>query len=198
MRMFTRADELPEGVARLPVKSIHLNRSPIVIGNLRTLSPAMAERWGLDVDGAQQFAEKAGAMPELTAKMSTVWREVYRQPSSDTPDVDEDLYGGFISNADRRQLNRARSLAPQALATARFSFEDGRLDELLLRYRARNFPETLTTDEAQQWREHCAARLAGVDGWQQQLADLRAGADARGQAVLAALSEYALNLGGGK
>jgi exodeoxyribonuclease-1 len=197
-RIFTKADALPEGVARLPLKNIHLNRSPVVIRDLRTLSPEMAVRWGLDVDAAQKFARKAAASPEMESKMASVWREVYRQSSEAVPDEDEDLYGGFISNADRRQLNRARSLAPQALAAARFSFEDGRLDELLFRYRARNFPDTLSIDEAQHWREHCAARLGqgprSVETLVQEIAELRACADAKGQAVLDALQDYAQHL----
>ena len=45
-RMFTRADALPEGVTRLPIKTIHLNKSPVVIANLKTLSPEMAARLG--------------------------------------------------------------------------------------------------------------------------------------------------------
>ena len=60
-RMFTRTDDLPKGVQRLPVKSVHLNRSPIVIGDLRTLSPAMAKRWGVDVVAAQKFADERTA-----------------------------------------------------------------------------------------------------------------------------------------
>ncbi|MFO8212153.1 exodeoxyribonuclease I, partial [Pseudomonas aeruginosa] len=31
--------------------------------------------------------------------------------------------------------------------------------ELLFRYRARNFPETLSTAEQEQWREFCRCRL---------------------------------------
>src|SRR5690606_27007311 len=30
-RLFTRTAELPEGVERLPLKSVHLNRSPMVV-----------------------------------------------------------------------------------------------------------------------------------------------------------------------
>ncbi|MDQ5896023.1 MAG: exodeoxyribonuclease, partial [Pseudomonadota bacterium] len=37
LRLFTRADALPEGVTRLPVKTIHINKCPIVISNLKTL-----------------------------------------------------------------------------------------------------------------------------------------------------------------
>ena len=45
-RMFTRSDELPEGVTRLPIKTIHINKSPVVIANLKTLTPAMAQALG--------------------------------------------------------------------------------------------------------------------------------------------------------
>jgi exodeoxyribonuclease-1 len=44
-RLYTRQDDLPEGETRLPIKTIHINKSPIVIGNLRALGDA-AERWG--------------------------------------------------------------------------------------------------------------------------------------------------------
>jgi exodeoxyribonuclease-1 len=36
LRMFTRSADLPEGVTRLPVKSVHLNKSPMLVGNLKT------------------------------------------------------------------------------------------------------------------------------------------------------------------
>ncbi|MDE2369915.1 MAG: exodeoxyribonuclease I, partial [Burkholderiales bacterium] len=45
-RLYTRADELPAGESRLPIKTIHVNKSPIVIGNLRVLGDAAA-RWSL-------------------------------------------------------------------------------------------------------------------------------------------------------
>ena len=54
-RIYTRADELPTGELRLPIKTIHVNKSPIVIGNLRTLGDA-APRWGLDVEQALRHA----------------------------------------------------------------------------------------------------------------------------------------------
>jgi exodeoxyribonuclease I len=202
-RMFTKTDELPAGVDRLPVKSVHLNRSPIVISDLRTLSPEMAERWGMDVGAAQKFAEHAAAMPALAAKMATVWRDVYRQPQGEAPDVDEDLYGGFVGNNDRRQLNRVRTLSPQALATARISFEDGRLEELLFRYRARNFADTLAPDEKTQWKEYCATRLKdggvhSVSALLQEIERLSETADEQGKAVLSALREYAQGMVSGK
>ena len=155
-RMFTRSDELPEGVSRLPVKSIHINKSPIVVGNLKTLSPAMAEKWGIDVAQALRHAEIAVRAPDAGG----LWAEVYQRPTGDAvQDVDGDLYGGFVGNNDRRVLNRLRNLSPDQLMAARPSFDDSRLEEILFRYRARNFPGLLGDEEALRWQQHCAERL---------------------------------------
>ncbi|MDE1949663.1 MAG: exodeoxyribonuclease I, partial [Burkholderiales bacterium] len=91
-RLYTRADELPEGVTRLPIKTLHVNQSPIVIGNLKTVAP-VRERWGLDIDAALRHAEKARA---LGRSLDPLWAEVFRRaPAAAAPDVDQDLYGGF-------------------------------------------------------------------------------------------------------
>ena len=193
-RMFSRADALPEGVTRLPIKSIHLNKSPMLVANLKTLSPAMAERWGIDVAQGRLHAQAAAAGPD----MSAVWAEVYQRPGSDeSVDVDEDLYGGFIGNGDRRLLESLRKESPARLATARPSFEDARLVELLFRYRARNFPETLSDEEMEHWEQHRAARLyegAGgartVDQLFGEIDHLQETADQRAEEILAALYDY--------
>jgi exodeoxyribonuclease-1 len=194
LRMFSKADALPEGVGRLPVKTIHLNKSPIVIGNLNTLRSETAQKWGLDMQQALQHAEVAATAPDMTA----VWQQVFGRPAAEAADVDEDLYGGFIGNGDRRLLNELRMLSPEMLAKAKPSFQDGRLDEILFRYRARNFPATLSEAELQHWEEHRAARLyegAGnaltVDDFMAQLDHLSESVDERGQHVLEALHEYA-------
>ena len=193
-RLFTRAAELPPGVQRLPVKSVHLNKSPMVISNMRTLSDAMAERWGLDRDMAQRHADVAATLPD----MSAIWAEVMRREPQSAPDVDQDLYGGFINNADRRRLNDLRGLAPAALARARASFDDARLHELLFRYRARNFAETLSDEENERWQAHRTARFLegeggalSVDGLFAKLDELSATADEKAEAILSALYEYA-------
>ncbi|MCX9156319.1 exodeoxyribonuclease I [Niveibacterium sp. 24ML] len=194
-RMFTRTDALPEGVTRLPIKTIHINKSPVVIGNLKTLSPAMAEKWGVDVAQALRHAEAARNMKPLTA----LWREVFARPAPETPtDVDEDLYGGFVGNGDRRVLNQLRSLDAAELASEKVSFADGRLEELLFRYRARNFPATLSESEQARWEMHRIAQLhQGVGGARSlpaffdRIDALSETADERGEAILGALYDYA-------
>ncbi len=194
LRLFSKSTELPEGVQRLPLKSVHLNKSPMVVRKLQTLSPAMAAKWGVDMEAALVNAEKARGLPD----MSAIWPEVFSRPQEATPDVDEDLYGGFVGNADRRRLNQLRGLSPAELAHHRTGFDDDRLTELLFRYRARNFAETLTPEEQQRWEAHRAARLLEgecgarhVDAFLAELDALSETADARAEGILDALHDYA-------
>ncbi len=193
-RLFTRTADLPEGSTRLPIKSVHLNKSPMVVSNLRVLTPALAQRWGIDLEQAARHAEAARALPD----MSAIWAAVFQRPQELAPDVEQDLYGGFIGNEDRRRLERLRALPPEELAQARTGFDDQRLAELLWRYRARNFPHTLNPDETQRWQAHCAAVLLQGQGGGltfdtlfERLDSLGEQADERGQDILGALYDWA-------
>ena len=195
-RMFTRSADLPEGVTRLPIKSVHLNKSPMLVSNLKTLTAQMAAQWGLDVAQALLHAQAAAQGPD----MRDIWEQVYQRPASaalDT-DVDEDLYGGFISNDDKRKLESLRGETPAKLATARPSFQDDRLGDLFFRYRARNFPATLSPEEAARWEQHRAERLfngAGnartIDMMFAEIDVLSEDADERAEEILGALYDYA-------
>lgn len=197
-RLFARAEELPEGVTRLPIKTVHLNKSPMVVSNLKTLRPELAARWGLDMEAGLRFAAIARDLPDLTA----IWAEVFRRPppapSQEAPDVDQDLYGGLVGNADRRRLLQLKAMSPEELALRQPGFDDERLGELVFRYRARNFPSTLSAEESQRWQQQRAARLLhgaqgalDVDRYFAQIDTLSEGADERGEEILGALYDYA-------
>jgi exodeoxyribonuclease-1 len=194
-RLFTKSADLPPGVQRLPIKSVHLNKSPMVVRNLQVLTPDMATRWDINKNLAIQNAEIAASLPD----MSAIWPQVFQRPKAEgAPDVDEDLYGGFIGNADRRRLNQLRDMSPAELAYDRTGFDDPRLKTLLLRYRARNFPETLLPDERENWESHRVARLLegeggarNVDALFSAIDALSETADERGEAILGALYDYA-------
>lgn len=197
-RLFTRQDALPDGMERLPIKTIHVNKSPVVIADLRVLDDARAAHWGIDKALCERHAESARTIP---APSRELWAEVFVRPTSEYTDVDENLYGAYLGDADRRTLQRLRALAPDDLAARHPAFEDGRLDELLFRYRARNFPQTLTDADHARWIEHCSARLHGEEGGSPTLAayldridTLAETADERGQAILEALVDYAENI----
>ncbi|KQV99252.1 exodeoxyribonuclease I [Rhizobacter sp. Root1221] len=199
LRMFSKADALPEGVARLPVKTIHINKSPIVVGNLKTVSEEAAARWGLQRDQALVHAEIAAREGHRLAGM---WPLVFERPSSGAEvDVDEDLYGGFVGNDDRRNLQRLRSLSADQLAGKQPAFADPRLEELFFRYRARNFPHTLTDTEQARWLAHRVQKLhdgAGggltLEAFFERVDELEPDADDRGQHILSELVDYATEI----
>ena len=195
-RMFTRTEDLPEGVTRLPLKTIHINKSPVVISSLKTLSAPMAERWGVDLARADLHAD---ACAKHGPTMAGIWPDVFTRPAPEkAADVDEDLYGGFVGPTDRQRLDRLRKLGPDDPAWARASFDDRRLGELVFRYRARNHTDSLDAAERERWLRHCAERLHdGVGGglsltaFFEKLDVLAETADERGQEILGALYDYA-------
>ena len=198
-RLFSKAEALPAGVGRLPIKTVHINKSPIVIGNLKTLTPAMAAKWGIDVDQASRHAELAA---RRAGTMAGIWPDVFkRDVQSGDVDVDEDLYGGFVGDDDRRSLQRLRVLPPEKLAAKHPVFADARLEELLFRFRARNWPEHLEGSDSERWLRHCVQRLHdGAGGavtlaqFQNRIDVLSESADERGQGILGALLDYAENI----
>ncbi len=202
-RLFTPAQELPEGTPRLPIKGVHLNKAPIVIAALKTLRPEQARQWGIDFAQAQTHLERLHALPDLSA----LWQQVYARPEAAAVDVDEDLYGSFTSRDDRRRLDELRrAFKPGSSEPPRLpGFDDARLHELVWRWRARNRPESLTPDEQRRWREHCQARLLHGAGGALTLqsyfdridALAQAREDERSQDILGALYEWGEMLGEG-
>ena len=198
LRLFTRSADLPEGVTRLPIKSIHINKSPMVVGNLKTLSPAMAQQWGIDMQQCLHHAAVARDLPD----MSALWKQVFQRPGASVPiDADQDLYGGFVGNEDRRRLNQLRTLTPLELAVDRTGFDDARLGELVFRYRARNFPDSLSAEEQARWQAHCAACLLDGQGGARtaermfaEIDQLSETVDERGEEILGALYDYAAEI----
>jgi exodeoxyribonuclease-1 len=72
------------------------------------------------------------------------------------------LYSGFFDDQDKKLMAQIRRSSPQELAVKRFPFKDARLGELLFRYRARNFPDSLSQQELSRWRDFCQLRLTDV------------------------------------
>ncbi|EXJ13708.1 exodeoxyribonuclease I [Imhoffiella purpurea] len=198
-RLFTPAAELPEGVERVPLKTIHVNRAP-VLAPMKTLGSDAAERWRIDPHlVVERVRFLAGYADEIRSKVEAVHR-----PPEDSGTRDPDLMiysGGFFSDRDRRTLDWLRSLAPVELSGESPRFEDGRLREMLFRYRARNWPETLSPEEREDWDAYRFERLTDpdgggsiqVDGYQARLAELweTVGEDPAKAPVLEALSDWA-------
>lgn len=160
-RLYTPAADLPEGVTRIPLKEIHANRAPAIIA-WEHLREGDFDRLGIDparIETHARWLRDAG--PELAEKIRRVYATT---PDFGTPDPDASLYDGFLADAERKRMAEVRATPPAQLGQRDFGFRDERLPELLFRYRARNWPETLAADEHQRWDVYRQQRLVTESG----------------------------------
>jgi exodeoxyribonuclease-1 len=159
-RLYTRRDDLAEGELPVPLKLIHINKCPVV-APLSVLRPEDQQRLALDMTLYQQRALRLSDAQQ-------VWRDkvtdIYaREDFSSSLDPEQQLYDGFIGDRDRRLCEQVRAADPAQLAQEQWPFDDERLPELLFRYRARNFPDTLSLEEQERWRIFCQKRLCAPE-----------------------------------
>lgn len=165
-RMFTRREDRPPDQPPVPLKVLHINRCP-VIAPINSLEASQARRFGIDLQACRRHWDVLQSRDDLPAILSAAYAP---QESGDgglarSSDPDFMLYGGgFFSAADKSQMQALRQLPPESLAGRHFDFQDPRLPDMLFRYRARNFPDTLTGEEQAEWRAFCAARLQRPEG----------------------------------
>ncbi|WP_161865189.1 exodeoxyribonuclease I [Pseudomonas yangonensis] len=171
-RLYTRREDLAEGEAPVPLKLLHINRCPVV-APLSVLRETDRQRLQLEWSICERNAEVLkGAQSLWQDKLTAIYREESFAGSSDP---EQQLYDGFIGDRDRRLCEQVRSALPQALASDKWPFDDERLPELLFRYRARNFPDSLSSVERQRWMEFCRQRLSDPEfGAPNTLAQFRA------------------------
>ncbi|MBA3582441.1 MAG: exodeoxyribonuclease I [Gammaproteobacteria bacterium] len=205
--VFTKQNELPENMERIHLKLIHLNKSP-ALAPLTTWNESSATRIQLTIETAEKHLKSLLTRRDLAQILPLVFENNFSDDEkSDTPDPELMLYrGGFFSNEDRARMQKIRSLAPEKLAGLTPAFEDARLFELFFRYRARNYPDTLNTEEQQRWQQYCAEKLldkkngdglSALEAYQKTLAELQIqyDKDSRAQTILKALQTYPQQLG---
>lgn len=156
-RLYTKREELAAGELPVPLKLIHINRCP-VLAPLSVLREQDVVRLELDPEACLQRAQQL-------RESQAVWRDklvqIYEEQGfTGAEDPEQQLYDAFISDRDRRLCEQVRRCDPQRLGEEEWPFTDQRLPELLFRYRARNFPETLSEQERQRWWHFCRSRLS--------------------------------------
>ena len=197
--LYTRREQLAEGQLPVPLKLVHINRCPVV-APMGVLREEDKQRLQLDMATIEQRAEQLRASQATwQEKLQTVYAAEEFTPSEDP---EQQLYDGFIGDRDRRLCEQVRTAEPQRLGQEQWPFDDARLPELLFRYRARNFPHTLTPGEQEQWRLFCQQRLSApqwgapntLAAFDSALQQAWGTANAAQQAVLQQWQNYALGL----
>lgn len=175
--IFTRTEDLLEGEQRLPLKTIHINKCPVVVP-LNTLTEDNIKSWQINLQLCAKHLELLTTDQSLSEKLQQAFTQSF---SSSSDDPDQDLYsGGFFSSSDKEKMTQIRKTPEAELGNLDFYFEDERLSEMLFRYRCRNYPDTLLLSEIEQWDQYRKQRITNpqgdasikLDDYQQQLDEL--------------------------
>ena len=153
---FTAISDLPKGIERIPLKSVHINKSAIV-ATPKLVDDGVQSRCGIDLQQCEEHRLMLLKDKGLAAKLVEMSR-LKTFPQQDQPE-EAQLYRGFIGRDDRQLCQRITGLDGERLASESFVFRDARLGPMLFNYRARNFLETLNDEEQQQWSEHVAHQI---------------------------------------
>ena len=147
-----------ESHQHIALKGIHINKSP-ALSPTNTLTDELAIRWEIDWVVIEANKQKLLANETLIERLEELYS---RKRELKENDADSNLYGGFINNNDRKLCNLVLTSSPKKLADWKPEFKSKRLQTLYFRYRARNWPDTLTDTEQKKWKSFCQARL--IDG----------------------------------
>jgi exodeoxyribonuclease-1 len=161
-RLFSSKEQLLElGLERLPIKSIHINKCPVVLP-AKMVQPEIAEKWGFDGAKMREHAALIKNGPLTAQQLAEKLQAVMTREFEPQDDPDGMLYtGGFFSQSDKSSMALIRDAHPEALDDLQLGFQDRRLEEMLFRYRARNYLETLNSDEREKWEEYRKQKLLG-------------------------------------
>jgi len=158
---FTKTVDLAAGEQRLPLKTIHLNKCPILVP-LKTLTEENIKQWDLNLQQCAQNLKILKTDQSLPDRIAQALKQEY---SDEQVDPDQALYcGGFFSNTDKEKMMLIRQTKSSDLADLELNFEDQRLTEMLFRYRCRNYPETLAKHEQEQWEQYRRQRISTESG----------------------------------
>ncbi len=159
-----------EGFVSIPIKELAYNRCPAV-AKIGSLDVDSQKRIGLTIEQVQTNLDKLTANRGLVDRLANAWSNKPDYPAGS--DVEDRLYDSFTPDADKSKINAVRNANAEDLADFQPNFIDERLDELLFRYKARQFPKSLSESEREKWEEFKAAKFQReLPGYFQRLAQL--------------------------
>jgi len=172
-------DRQKDGFRAVPVKEFQYNRTPAVapLGVLEREDGW--NRVGLSQDIIEKHRTLLLTAPAFAENIRTM---LEGRPEYDKEaDPEARLYESFVSDVDKLRIEKVRHANGEQLADMHPEFNDERLSDLLLHYKARNFPKSLAEDEVRQWEAwratHIQQQLPSFVQRLQQLAKTNEGND---------------------
>ena len=160
--------ELRKQVRALGIHTIRINAQPMLFrrATLESHTKSRLEAFGRDEVRQNQNLDVWQHIQESPAfkQLYQLAVQVLAETEQALPDdVDFGLYAGnFLSTHDKDLLASLPLMDPEGLSQWTQSFDDPRYDTLLFRYRARNFPQSLTQSEWKLWQKTRREKLMGV------------------------------------
>lgn len=142
---------------RLPVKVLTTNKCPAIAPMGILKDDTVRERLSIDLDDIQKHLNILSSNPTFGQAVRTAFE--MREPYAPATDVEGQLYDGFMNDKDKGRVAAVRNATAAELVDFHPDFADDRLPELLLRYKARSFPSTLSEDEHAAWEAYRSAKL---------------------------------------
>ena len=142
---------------KLPVKELQYNRAPAV-APLGVLEQENGwSRIGLSSEIVEKHKKALLAAPHFAENLRTLYENKPEYKKSSDPEAQ--LYEGFLDDSDKLRVQAVASADEKKLADFQPEFRDERLDELLLHYKARSFPRSLSADEMARWEQWRVGRI---------------------------------------
>lgn len=189
----TKEDRAKDGYVRLPVKELQYNRSPAV-APVSVLRDEDMTRLSLDKKKLQEHQALLMKNPHFAENIRTLVEERPEFPKNS--DVEGQLYDSFVPSADKIRVEAVRNADGNELADFHPNFLDERLPELLLRYKGRNYPGSLTESETLLWESWRSKKIMQkIPSFMARLAVLMAEkSEPRDQYILEELKLWAENV----
>ena len=157
-RLFTPTEDLTEGVERIPLKVVHINKAPVVT-TVNVIDGAASKRLSIDMQRCEDHWQILMKV-DLQAKLQAVFDKPPRAFTDGSRNqAEEQLYHNFLPPQDKPLLEQIRTAKAQDFKQYNFCFSDQRYNQLLFNYRARFFPETLSAEDQAIWADDCRWRL---------------------------------------
>ena len=140
----------------LPIKELSFNKCPAV-APIGVLNEEAEKRVHLTKAEAIANWHLLHQNKEILQRITSAWRGLPAlKPAAD---VEGRLYDSFAPDSDKTKIRLVAAASESDLADMHPEFNDKRLDELLLRYKARQYPKTLSETEQQKWEQYRITKL---------------------------------------
>lgn len=151
-----RATRRQDDFVPVPIKELSINKCPAV-APLGVLDSASEVRISLSRTEAMKHYHQLNSQAGLIKRLTRAWCK--RPVFPPAGDVEGKLYDGFTPKSDQTKIRLVAAADSAGLADLHPNFTDERLDELLFRYKARQYPASLSESEEERWRKFRRAKL---------------------------------------